>query len=84
MEIFNDKVELDENNIEITIFQNYGDQLERFGVPTILEGFWVFITVRRKDETPTVGFPVTEMNVQFRIFDEFETAIGAARARIEN
>lgn len=79
MEIYNEKIELGETLVEITIFKNYGDQLTKYGVPPIFEGFWAYITVTKKDGTPIVGFPISEDRGQLKLYKNYSDALEAAR-----
>lgn len=82
MEIFNETIELTETNADITVFQNYGDQLTRYGIPPIFEGFWAYITVTKKDGTPVLGFPISEDNGQLKFYEKYSDALDAARTII--
>jgi hypothetical protein len=55
MEIFNEIVVTNTRIVELSVFKNYGYQLEEYEVPPIFEGFWGYITVKKQRWQFSIG-----------------------------
>lgn len=79
MEIYNEKQDINDGKVEISVFQNYGDQLTRYGIPPIFEGFWTQITVRKKDGTPLFGYPISKDDGKILFYKTFDDALKSCK-----